>query len=237
MRRAVAWAFTGGAHLLPESVEAVEALVDRGICVTAYVSAAGEEVLRMYGLLDRVVRACRGEYPREVVFEREEGKSFPRAARVFRGLYDAVVVSPATQNTCAKIAYGIADSLVSTLASLSLKARVRLWVVPTDVKEAVAKMPLTVDRSLCVGCSSCPPAESCSQEALSWDGETVRVNLLKCNGCGVCIPLCPKGSLSIGREVVVRPSSLNMEILEKIRDMPGVWVAESPNEVVKAILG
>jgi Archaeal flavoproteins len=49
----IAWAFTGAGHLLLESVEELEKLA-REHKVTIMISRAAEEVLKMYGLFERV---------------------------------------------------------------------------------------------------------------------------------------------------------------------------------------
>jgi flavoprotein len=49
-----------------------------------------------------------------------------------RKKYCFIVVAPVTANTMAKIAIGIADSLVSNSVSLGLKARVPVLLFPTD---------------------------------------------------------------------------------------------------------
>ena len=50
----IGWAFTGAGHLLKESVEAMEELA-KDNDLTVFLSQASEEVLKMYGLYDRVV--------------------------------------------------------------------------------------------------------------------------------------------------------------------------------------
>lgn len=49
----VAWAFTGAGHFLKESVMIYEKVAKKHD-VTVLMSKAGEEVLKMYGLYDRV---------------------------------------------------------------------------------------------------------------------------------------------------------------------------------------
>ena len=60
----IAWAFTGAGHLLLESVETLEKIAGEHQ-VTVLLSGAGEEVLKMYGLFDRVKNVTGGYY-REV---------------------------------------------------------------------------------------------------------------------------------------------------------------------------
>jgi Na+-translocating ferredoxin:NAD+ oxidoreductase subunit B len=59
----------------------------------------------------------------------------------------------------------------------------------------------TIDKQLCIDCETC--LEYCQFEALEKiDGATC-VNVLRCIGCGVCIPTCPEGALSLS----LRPES------------------------------
>jgi flavoprotein len=95
----------------------------RGIwSVDVYLSPAASEVLAMYGLAERVRNASS-----------EKGRSFPESSKFSVGRYDALVISPATGNTVAKCAGGIADSLVSCMFAQAGKSRVPICVLPTDV--------------------------------------------------------------------------------------------------------
>lgn len=120
----IAWAFTGAGHLLLESVEAMEEIVSGGHEVTILLSGAAEEVLRMYGLFERV-RKLSGGYYRELVLESDEGYSFPITGRLSMGRYDLLVVSPVTSNTVAKIVHGIADTLVTNAVAQAGKGECR----------------------------------------------------------------------------------------------------------------
>jgi len=48
---------------------------------------------------------------------------------------------------------------------------------------------------LCKQCKTC--LSSCNRDALSWDEKVgvVRVDAEKCNGCGLCIEVCPQGAI------------------------------------------
>jgi len=48
---------------------------------------------------------------------------------------------------------------------------------------------------LCVQCRKC--LESCKRKALSWDDSigVVRVDMERCNGCGLCIEACDEGAI------------------------------------------
>ena len=57
----IGWAITGAGHLLKESVEAMEELSNHHD-ITVFLSNAAEEVLKMYGLYERVVSITGGRY-------------------------------------------------------------------------------------------------------------------------------------------------------------------------------
>jgi flavoprotein len=128
----IAWAFTGAGHFLRESVEIIGSL--RGaVTVDAFLSRAAGEVLAMYGL-SRLL----GDMAASV--SAESGYSFPATARFSVGVYDALVISPATSNTVAKCLGGIADSLVSCMYAQAGKSRVPICVLPTDVAPEIASI-------------------------------------------------------------------------------------------------
>ncbi len=63
----------------------------------------------------------------------EKGPNTPfLGGSIQRGKYAFILVAPMTANTMAKIACGIADSLVSNCVSLGLKARISTYLFPTD---------------------------------------------------------------------------------------------------------
>jgi flavoprotein len=63
----------------------------------------------------------------------EKGPNAPfLGGPIQRKKYAFILVAPVTANTMAKIACGIADSLVSNCVALGLKARVPAYLLPTD---------------------------------------------------------------------------------------------------------
>ncbi|MBO8174656.1 MAG: 4Fe-4S ferredoxin [Thermococcus sp.] len=125
----IAWGISGAGHLLKESIEILEKLRDKHE-IKIFLSRAGEEVVKMYKLFDRLEEFS-------LVKESRQGSSFPSCGAFNLGKFDVFIISPATSNTVAKIRLGIADSLLSCCASQALKSRVPLILVPTDSKPVV----------------------------------------------------------------------------------------------------
>jgi dihydromethanopterin reductase (acceptor) len=223
----IAWGITGAGHFLAESVAAVQELSQRNRICT-FVSRAGEEVLRMYGLYGQLSGISGGGYLEEIILEREEGYSSPRAGRFMVGKFDLLIIAPATGNTVAKIARGIADSLVTNAAALSNKAGVPVYVLPTDIAEAAqTRTPLSIDRELCRRCEPCPPKEECPQQAI---GE--QIDLKSCDGCGLCVTSCEFGA--IGRWALpVQTRELDRANIIKLQRIAGITVLKSPEEIYR----
>ncbi len=124
----VAWGITGAGHFLTGCVDVVTGLPD----VHLFLSRAAEEVVRMYGLEERLLQSCRRLYR-----ESRARASAPQVARFSRGDYDCLVVAPATGNSTAKFAHGIADNLITNLFAQAGKSRVPIIVLPTDVAPVI----------------------------------------------------------------------------------------------------
>ncbi|CCE23315.1 flavoprotein [Methylotuvimicrobium alcaliphilum] len=118
----LAWAVTGSGHYIEECLEFLMTLDS----VDLYLSQAGEEVLKMYGIKLEEVRA------RMPVF-RDKAASSPPVGRFYTGYYHSFVMAPTTSNTVAKCILGIADSLVTNLYSQAGKCRVPSIVYPCDI--------------------------------------------------------------------------------------------------------
>ena len=128
--------------------------------VTSFVSRAAEEVIKMYGLQNDLINISNGNYLEECFYEQEQGASFPKAGRLLLKKYDALVVTPATSNTIAKLAYGIADTLVTNAVAQAVKGNVPVYIVPVDIEGHIeSKMPFFIDREICKKCETLPTDE------------------------------------------------------------------------------
>jgi dihydromethanopterin reductase (acceptor) len=224
----IAWGITGAGHLLRESFDVFKKLKETAadLKVTAFVSRAGEEVIHMYGLADELSGISPGGYLEERFFEREQGASIPKAGRFLLKKYDCLIVSPATSNTTAKIAYGIADTIVTNAVAQAVKGGVPVYIVPVDIAGTIeSEMPFFIDRDICMRCEICPPAENCPQNAI-----TDQIDLLKCNGCGVCLRFCSYGAIrgGLARLKVRDVDAKNVGIL---RELEGITVLDHPRSI------
>lgn len=118
----LAWAITGSGHYIEECLNFLLTLKD----VDLYLSQAGEEVLKMYGVDLTDIRAVMPVY-------RDKAASAPPVGHFYKGYYHTFVMAPTTSNTVAKCVLGIADSLATNLYAQAGKCRVPSIVYPCDV--------------------------------------------------------------------------------------------------------
>ncbi len=118
----LAWAVTGSGHYIEECLEFMLTLDD----VDLYLSQAGEEVLKMYGINLDDIRKKMPVY-------RDKTASAPPVGHFYKGHYHTLVMAPTTSNTVAKCVLGIADSLVTNLYSQAGKCKVPSIVYPCDI--------------------------------------------------------------------------------------------------------
>ncbi len=227
----IAWGITGAGHFLRDSYGVMMQLKAEGHSITTFMSRAGEEVARMYGLFDKTPMISDGSYLNEVYLDSNQGYSFPKIGRFNVGRYDVLVVSPATSNTVAKIVHGIADTLVTNCAAQAMKSGTPVLIVPVDQENSVvSEMPYTIDRSKCRSCEVCEPRESCPNGAI-----TDQIDLLRCQGCGACVSLCEFGAISGGSPVSLKIRSLDLRNTRLLGEMEGVSVLGEPKKILDKI--
>ncbi|MDT8406696.1 MAG: flavoprotein [Methylococcales bacterium] len=117
----LAWAITGSGHYIEQCLELLLTLDN----VDLYLSQAGEEVLKMYGI-------DLAELKQKLPVYRDKAKSAPPVGLFYKGYYQAFIMAPTTSNTIAKCVLGIADSLVTNLYSQAGKCKVPSIVYPCD---------------------------------------------------------------------------------------------------------
>ena len=234
----IAWAITGAGHFLEETFDVMSRLVkDNKVTVTAYLSSAGEQVVKMYGLWSKLEQISPGGYLQEILTEDKEGPGFSHAGRLVMNLYDALVVSPASGNTVAKIVCGIADTLATNAVAQAQKGQVPVYVVPTDQKKGVAEtmLPYRVDRRECKLCEPCPAVEVCSYSAFHFVDGVPRIDSVLCQGCGLCVTACPFGAVKYGEKKKLMIRNVDVQNVEKLQLMDDVTVLENPQQILLMI--
>jgi dihydromethanopterin reductase (acceptor) len=227
----IAWGVTGAGHYLKESYDVMKELKKEGHSITTFLSRAGEEVSKMYGLFDELGSISDGSYLNEVYLDSSQGSSFPKIGRFNVGRYDLFILAPATSNTVAKIVYGIADTLVTNCAAQAMKSDVKTLIVPVDMEgDVLSKMPYTIDRQKCLACEDCPPKESCPNNAI-----VGQIDLLKCEGCGTCVSLCKNGAISGGSPVPVKMRKVDLKNTKMLSEMEYVNIFRTPKDLLHHI--
>jgi flavoprotein len=126
-RPSILWGITSSGSFLPKIITLMEQVQswDRWT-VDVVMSREAPFVMKYYKLWDRL----RGSFPR---LRQEQGPNIPfLGGPLQRHVYEFMLVAPVTGNTMAKIAHGIADSLVSNCVAMALKAAVPVLLFPTD---------------------------------------------------------------------------------------------------------
>ena len=225
----IGFAFTGAGHLLRESVQVVEALA-KDHEVTVFLSGAACEVLKMYGLYERVERITGGKY-RELATDLDQRFSYPITGRLSLGKYDLLIVSPATANTVSKIVYGIADTLVTNAVAQAGKGAVPVYMVPVDIHPGPIDtvLPSKIELSKCEGCSDCVAALACEQGAIIPHSE---IDLTKCIGCGLCRNTCPNDAISEGKIITIYMRDIDIENTRKLESIDNIQIFETPDEIL-----
>ena len=121
-----AWCITGSGHMLEESIDIALALPGADL----FLSAAGEEVLPLYGWPVPKLR----EHFRVM---RDNSASSVPVGMLYSGEYHTVVIAPATSNTVAKCAFGISDTLPTSIFAQAGKLGIPGIVFACDTEPVV----------------------------------------------------------------------------------------------------
>ena len=133
-KRRAAWGITGSGDRLPEVVEVMKQIKSQyqdDVRVTVYLSKAGALVVNYYHLF----KELQEQFDKTRV---EVNANTPTLAlQLQSGKIEFLLIAPATSNTVAKIANGIADTLLTNAAIMALKAFVPVYILPCDYKEGI----------------------------------------------------------------------------------------------------
>ncbi len=232
----IGWGITGAGHFLQETFDVTEKLAKKH-SVSCFISSAGERVVRVYGLWEKLNKICPGNYYRELILEAEQRAAFPLAGRLLRGTYDALIVSPASANTVAKIVDGIADTLVTNAVAQAEKGGVPVIIVPSDQTggKKTTLLPYVINREICIKCETCSIINLCPFEAIVLSDGLPKINLTKCEGCGVCLKKCPHGAVTFGLEVKIVTRKIDTENVRKIQKNKNYVVLSDPKKIPKIL--
>jgi len=125
----IAWGITGSGDYIEETISIMTRISKSpDVDVKLFMSKSGEEVVRWYKLRETLEEF----FPN---FSVEKGPNVPFiAGQVQMGKFDLLLIAPTTGNTTAKIAHGIADTLVTNTVSQAMKARIPVYIYPVDQK-------------------------------------------------------------------------------------------------------
>lgn len=232
----IGWGITGAGHLLAETFAVMEKLA-KTHKISCFVSSASEKVIRMYGLWSKLSKICPGGYYRELILETAQGTDSPLTGRFLRKTYRALIVSPASANTVAKVVTGISDTLVTNAIAQAEKGEVQILILPTDQKpgKTKTKLPYLIDRTICEECERCSVIALCPVGAIVLSDGLPKIDLSRCNGCGICIKRCPHGAVSFGKEVSVMTRKIDVENVDKLKENKNFIVLSKPREIQIAL--
>lgn len=135
----IAWGITGAGEKIEKTYETMLDIQEKydDIKIYVYVSKAGEQVLKYYGLYKQL----KSEFEK-VWFEVNSNSPF-LAGDVQLHKFEFLLIAPCTSNTIAKIANRIGDTLITNSVIMGQKSRVPIYILPVDFKEGttVTKIP------------------------------------------------------------------------------------------------
>jgi len=134
IKKRVAWGITGSGDKILEIFEImndIKQIFENKVDIRVFLSKAGEQVIKYYGLVDDLKQ-------RFTNISVEVNANSPFLAGALQlGKFEFLLIAPATSNTVAKIASGIADTLLCNAAIMALKAFIPVYVLPSDLREGV----------------------------------------------------------------------------------------------------
>ena len=133
-KKRVAWGITGSGDRLLEVFDVMKQIKNQyqdDARTTVYISKAGDLVVKYYHMFTELHK----EFEKTRV---EINSNIPTlAVQLQSGKIEFLLIAPATSNTVAKIANGIADTLLCNAAIMALKAFVPVYILACDYKEGL----------------------------------------------------------------------------------------------------
>ena len=243
----IAWGITGSGHLLLETYETMQDILKTGKhTLSIFLSKAGEEVARMYGILSDLRKMANASLPFRFVRDVEQGASSPACGKFNLKVFHVLFVGPATANTVAKIKVGIADTLVTNITAMAIKGGMPVFVLPSDYVPGpvTTTLPITVkssgapaginDQKKC-SCRPCKVVEECPTHAISFFEEKPFVDLTKCIGCKRCVKSCQE-MFEFGKKITIHIRKIDAENARALGKMEGITLIGHPREFEKWLI-
>lgn len=130
----IAWGLTGSGDKFRETYEVMKTLKQEygdELKVDLYLSRAAEQVSKFY-MLNNELKDGFDKY----LVEKDANNPFI-SGMLQTGKYDLLLIAPVTGNTVAKIAVGIADTLISNAAIQAVKGFLPVYIMPVDFREGI----------------------------------------------------------------------------------------------------
>jgi archaeoflavoprotein AfpA len=146
-KRKVAWGLSGAGDKIAEIIEIMKGIkkeYESTIDIHVFFSKAAETMLKFYGLEEDLKKSF------SKVFVELNANSPFLAGWMQTHKYEFLLIAPGSSNTVAKIALGIGDTMLTSAASMSLKAFVPVYIMPVDFEEKIliTKLPNGEDMKL-----------------------------------------------------------------------------------------
>ena len=133
-KKRVAWGITGSGDRLAETIEVMKQIKRQyqdEMRITVYLSKAGNQIVNFYSL----AKDLKENFDKIRV---EVNSNIPTlAVQLQSGKIEFLLIAPTTANTVAKIATGIADTLLSNATIMAQKSFIPVYILPCDYKEGV----------------------------------------------------------------------------------------------------
>jgi archaeoflavoprotein AfpA len=141
----VAWGITGAGDKIEEYIQVMKQVKKdyaEQVDIHVFVSKAAEIVLKYYGLEAEVKQ----NFPKYMVEFNSNSPFLAAWMQIHK--YEFLLIAPASSNTVAKIACGIGDTMVTNAVSMSLKAFVPVYAVPSDFEEKTVSTLLPTGKEM-----------------------------------------------------------------------------------------
>ncbi len=126
----IVWGITGSGYLIKESIDLMKELQEQhNINITVILSKEGAVVLKWYKQWLYLKETIQ-----KVQVEKTPNNPF-LAGPLQTGEYKMLIVCPLSANSTAKIAYGIADTLITNCVAQTIKGGVPVYLNPSDQED------------------------------------------------------------------------------------------------------